>query len=361
MRFQITHPFKKCLVLLFILYSFVAYAHNDDFLLKVSNSPFGALQQSSEPFPISKLPGITHGLESYFSFDSKKLIFYGKNKEDDKNFHTYVINVDGSGLKRLNDTGEDACSFFFPDNQTVIYTSTKDHSDKPRGNWSSSRHYPQGAELYVTTINGGDVRRLTQNDVYDAEVSVSPDGQWILFTRQVNGQLDLWRMRADGSEEQRVADTPELQEGGAFYMPDSETILFRAWKRADESKTNKPMEIYTVKHDGTQLRQLTHDNGVNWAPYPAPDNKHFTFAKMLPPHNFEIFLMNIETGEQQQLTFSKAFDGFPSFSPDGKTISFSSSRHERGKRRLSLFMMDVSELGIKPMYRAELKTSPFGW
>ena len=340
--------------------SFMSLAENNSPFLKVSSFQPGAVK--AEPYPISKVPGVSHGLESYFSFDSKKLIFYGKPQEDDKQAHTYIINVDGTGLKRINDSGEDACSFFFPDGKRVIYTSTKDHSDLPPGNWSSSRHYPQGAELYVANLSGGPVKRLTNNDVYDAEVSVSPDGEWILFTRQIDGQLDLWRMRPDGSEESIVADTPELQEGGAFYMPDSETILFRAWKRSDENKSNKPMEIYTMKHDGSDLRQYTFDNGVNWAPYPAPDNKHFTFAKMLPPHNFEIFLMNMETGEQTQLTQSKAFDGFPSFSPDGKSISFSSSRHAQGKRKLSLFMIDVSEFGIEPINKApESKKSLFGW
>ncbi len=321
-------------------------AHEKSVTQAGDNMP--VVEKQAEPYPVWKVPGIAHGLESYFSFDSKKLIFYGKLQEDDKNFHAYVVNVDGSGLMRINDSGEDTCSFFFPDNERVVYTSTRDNLDKPVGNWSSSRHYPQGAEIYVAHLDGSSTRRITDNDVYDAEVSVSPDGQWILFTRQIKGQLDLWRMRVDGSEQRRVAYTPALQEGGAFYMPDSETILFRAWLRADENKTNKPMEIYTMKHDGTALRRLTHDQGVNWAPYPAPDNKHFTFAKMLPPHNFEIFIMNIETRKQTRLTFNDAFDGFPSFSPDGKTISFSSSRHGRGKRRLSLFMIDVSELAITP-------------
>ena len=348
---------KLAVVLAVMSLSFSAHAHEDGFIKRVSNGVHVEKkpEQQDEPYSISKVPGISHGLESYFSFDSKKLIFYGKLQEDDKDFHAYVVNVDGSDLVRINDSGEDTCSFFFPNNEKVVYTSTKDNPDKPAGNWSSSRHYPQGAEIYIANLDGSDAQRITHNDVYDAEVSVSPDGQWILFTRQINGHLDLWRMRPDGSEQRRVADTPELQEGGAFYMPDSETILFRAWTFADESKTNKPMEIYTMKHDGSELRRLTHDQGVNWAPYPAPDNKHFTFAKMLPPHNFEIFLMNIETGKQTQLTFDKGFDGFPSFSPDGRTISFSSSRHASGKRKLSLFMIDVSELGIMPSEHLVMK------
>ena len=325
-----------------------AYAHDDSGFLKVGRF-LSVAETHKEPFPIEPLKGVSSGLESYFSFDSSKLIFYAKLQEDDTLHHTYVVNLDGTGLQRINDTGEDTCSFFFPDNKRVIYTSTKDNTHMAKGNWSSSRHYPQGAELYVANLDGSNVRRLTDNQYYDAEVSVSPDGQWILFARQIDGRLDLWRMRSDGSEEQQITHTAELQEGGAFYMPDSETILFRAWNYSDEDKQGKPMEIYTVKHDGTGLRRLTFDQGLNWAPYPAPDNKHFVFAKMLPPHNFEIYLMNIETGEQTRLTYNDAFDGFPSWSPDGQTLSFSSSRNPQpGKRRLSVFLMDVSALGVRP-------------
>jgi len=66
---------------------------------------------------------------------------------------------------------------------------------------------------------------------------------------------------------------------------------------------------------------------------------------VLPPHNFELFLMNIKTGEQTQLTHNKAFDGFPSISPDGNSVMFSSSRGAKpGERKLGLYIMDISSL-----------------
>ncbi len=75
-------------------------------------------------------------------------------------------------------------------------------------------------------LDGSDVKRLTNNEVYDAEVAVSPDGKWILWARQIDGQSDLWRMPADGSgEEQQITFTKGEQEGGAFYLPDSETVI----------------------------------------------------------------------------------------------------------------------------------------
>jgi Tol biopolymer transport system component len=107
------------------------------------------------------------------------------------------------------------------------------------------------------------------------------------------------------------------------------------------------MTIFTIKDDGSELTKITNNEGTNWAPFPAPDSKHFAYVKVLPPHNYEIFIMNLETKEEVQLTHSDAFDGFPAISPDGKTLSFSSSRDAKeGERSLTLYLMDISSLNI---------------
>ncbi len=296
--------------------------------------------------PSARVPGLGEAAEAYFSPDGKSMIGNAKLEGDDVH-HVYTWNLDGTEIRRINDTGADACSYYFPDMRRLIWTSTRDRLDMPPGNFSVPRDYPQGAELYTSALDGSGVVRLTDNEVYEAEVSISPDGEWVLFTRQIDGKLDLWRMRPDGSEELQITHTPEWQEGGSFYMPDSETILYRAWLIESEGQRGMPMTIFTIKHDGTGLRRITHEDGMNWAPHPAPDGKHFAFVKMLPPHNFEIFLMNIDSGEQRRLTFNDAFDGFPAFSPGGKILSFASSRDAApGERKLFVHTMDVSSLGL---------------
>ena len=227
------------------------------------------LSEANE-LPIWQLPNVDRAVESYFSPDSKQLIFYAKSKASEA-YHINIASIDGRSVREINDVGNDACSFFFPDNKRVVFTSTMDNMDMPRGNWSKVGDYPQGAELYTANVDGSNVKRLTNNRQYDAEVSVSPDGEWVLFTRETNGMLDLWRVRPDGSDEIQVTHTPDMQEGGAFYMPDSETIIFRAWSKAKEHDRNRGMDIYTVKHDGSELTRITNDGQVNWAPYPAPD------------------------------------------------------------------------------------------
>jgi Tol biopolymer transport system component len=310
-----------------------------------------ALLPAEEPtteMPVRRIPGLGEAAELYFSPDGRSLVGDAK-LEGDEAHHVYTVRLDGTALHRINGRGADACSYYFPDGKRLVWTSTRDHLDLPKGSFSDPDDYPQGAELYTSKVDGTDVKRLTSNRVYDAEVSVSPDGKWILFTRQTDGKLDLWKMDASGRGEQPITHTEEWQEGGAFYLPDSRTILYRAWKRSDQGQRGMPMTLFTIRDDGTETRAVTTDPGVNWSPHPAPDGRHFVFVKMLPPRNFEVFLGDLETKAERRLTFFESFDGFPALSPDGKTLAFASSRDAKpAERKLYTHTMDVSSLGLGP-------------
>lgn len=295
--------------------------------------------------PVWEVPNIENGAEFYFSPDSKSLI--GNAKLNDDSVHqVYTFSIDGKNISRINNKGEDACSFFFPDGKHLAFTSTRDNCDMPVGNYSNPFDYPQGAELYSCKTDGSDVVRLTNNKYYDAEVSLSPDGKWMLFTRQIDGKLDLWKMRPDGTDQQQITFTPDWQEGGSFFI-NNETIICRAWRLKDQVPRGMPMSIFTMKSDGTDRVQITTDAGTNWAPYPAPDGDHFVFVKVLPPRNYEIYIMSLSTGQQSRLTFNDAFDGFPAISPDGKLLTFDSNRDDKsGKMVLRPFIMDISSLNL---------------
>jgi Tol biopolymer transport system component len=303
----------------------------------------------AEEFRVWKVPNVPEGAECYFSPDGRSLVFNGK-MAGDRNHQVYTVRLDGSELRRINDRGVDACSYFRPDGKGLIWTSTRDRLDLPPGDYSDVRDYPQGAEIYVSDLEGGNVVRLTDNLVYDAEVTYAPDGHAILFGRQVEGRMDLWTMDPDGRNQRPVTCTPNWQEGGAVFLPDSKTIITRAWRKSDEGLPVKPMHLFLLAEDGSWRRQLTTDEGTHWAPYPAPDGAHAVYVRVLPPRNFEIFLRHLETGEEKRLTFNDAFDGFPSISPDGTLMAFSSSRDARqGERTLALYLMDISPLGLKPV------------
>jgi TolB protein len=312
---------------------------------------------SSQELPTWRIPNVPSAAEAYYAPDNYHVI---AQTQDPDGAHaparttgalTWIFSDDGKTKWRVNDRGQDLCSYFFPDGKHVIFTSTRDHMDLPLGNVSDERNYPQGAELYVADIDGGNRKRLTYNANYDAEVSISPDGKRIVFSRQVDGALDLYMMNVDGTGERKLTDTPDWQEGAPFFLPDSKTITTRAWSRATYGTIRPtPMTIFTIDVETGERIQRTHDNWMNWAPYPAPDGRHYVFVRPLVdnPANWEIFLGDLEGGQPVRLTFNDSFDGFPSLSPDGTKMLFARSEGPGFMAGLYTYVMDVSSLNIGP-------------
>jgi TolB protein len=308
-----------------------------------------------EELPTWKIPNIPKAAEAYYAPDSLHVIAQTADADALKaerrptGYLTYTFTDQGEDIKRINDRGQDACSYFFPDEQRLVWTSTRDNMDMPIGNWSDENDYPQGAELYTSDLDGGNVKRLTDNENYEAEVSVSPDGKWVVFGRQIDGKMDLWRMRPDGSDERQITFTEDWQEGAPFYLPDSQTIMMRAWKRSEYGKIRPtPMTVFTIKHDGSERTARTFDRDMNWAPYPAPDGRHYVFVRIIEENNWEIFLGDLAGGEPVRLTFNQSFDGFPALSPDGTKMLFARDEGERFMSGLYTYVMDVSSLNLGP-------------
>ncbi len=307
----------------------------------------------SKELPVRRIPNIPAAAEAYYAPDDYHLIAQTQDPDAQKpegsrigGALTYIFTDDGKTIRRINDRGQDACSYFFPDQKRIVWTSTKDHMDMPLGDWGSQDDYPQGAELYTSDLNGNNIVRLTNNEYYEAEVSISPNGEWIVFGRQIDGNMNLWRMRADGSDEQQITFTEDWQPGAPFYLPDNETIMFRAWRSSEYGKVfPTPMTVFTIKHDGTELRQRTFDRDMNWAPYPASDGRHYVFVRIVD-RNWEVFLGDLAGGEPVRLTYNIGFDGLPSLSKNGKKMLF--ARSETGRSNLSTYVMDMSSFDLGP-------------
>jgi len=305
-----------------------------DAVSEASEDAEGSMGEGKE-LPSRPIPNVPSNAEAYYAPDSLHVIAQTQDPDAlkaegrDSGALTYTFTDTGEDIRRINDHGQDACSYFFPDNKRLAYTSTRDNMDMPVGNWSDSSDYPQGAELYIADLDGSNVIRLTNNKWYEAEVSISPDGKWIVFGRQIEGEMDLWRMRP---------------------LPDSETILTRAWKRTDTEAGVRPtpMTVSTVNAETKEIIQRTFDTDMNWAPYPAPDGRHYVFVRIVENNNWEVFLGDLAGGEPVRLTFNEGFDGFPSLSPDGTKMLFARSTGDGFMSGLTTFVMDVSSLNIGP-------------
>jgi Tol biopolymer transport system component len=329
--------------------------------LAASLMAIAAAAQTSDPtappaaaegheLPVHRIPNIGAGAEFYFSPDGTHIIGDAKG-EGDTRYQVYTLAIDGTDIRRINDKGDDACSFYFPDGKRIIWTSSKDHPELANSNYSNPSDYPRGAEIYSSKLDGTDVKRLTNNNVYDAEVSVAPNGKWILFGSERSGKMELWKADIDGSNPVQITHLDGWEPGGSFLFRDGKTIIFRAW-RSEDAKANKkglPMDLFTIQADGTGLKQLTHDGGTNWSPFPAPDGHHYVFVKVLPPHNYEIFLGDLNSDQQVRLTYNDAFEGYPSLSPNGHWLLFTSTRDSTpAAHTTGIYLMDISSLHIGP-------------
>jgi Periplasmic component of the Tol biopolymer transport system len=86
------------------------------------------------------------------------------------------------------------------------------------------------------------------------------------------------------------------------------------------------MEIMIMKTDGTQKKQLTSNGAANFAPYFLPNGKQIVFSsdmnnKSQGIPNFDLYLINRDGSDLQQITFDEGFDAFPMFNNDGRNWS----------------------------------------
>lgn len=277
--------------------------------------------------------GFERAGEGYFSPDGKTIIFQAVPKGQE---HYQIFTMDlETKIPHMVSTGRGACTcaFFRPDGQKIIFASSHEdpeleqntaicpHQKKTQtGNykWDLTPYM----NIYEANPDGSHLVRLTHGPAYHAECAYSSDGSKIVYASNEDGSMNIYTMHADGSNPQQITYTVNCYNGGPFFSPDNRHIIFRTDRERPDY-----LQIYVIQADGTEERQLTFNQAVNWAPYWHPNGKVIAFTTSLHGHrHYEIYLLNVETGKQQRLTHSRSFDGLPVFSPDGKKILWTSKR-----------------------------------
>jgi TolB protein len=305
--------------------------------------------------------------EAYWSFDNSKLVFQSNNKDwgldCDQIFMMDASKpLDSAEIPQLisTGTGRTTCSYFLTDNKTIVYSSThlasEDCPPVPKkedyGNkyiWPVYDNY----DIFLADTNGNQLKQLTFEEGYDAEPTVSPKGDKIVFTSKRTGDLELFTMNIDGSDVIQV--TNELgYDGGAFFSPDGNKLIFRSSRPKTETEIKEykdllaiglvqptNMELYVCNVDGSELTKITDLGSANWAPFFHPSGKRVIFSSNhVSKRSFNLFMINLDGTGLEQITYDKVFDAFPMFSPDGKKIVFSSNRNNYGTHDTNLFVAD---------------------
>ena len=318
---------------------------------------------------LKNLKQLTNGgdnAEAYWSFDSEMLSFQAKNEAwgaaCDQIYYMKDSGFEGERPPLVSTgKGRTTCAYFMPGDSTILYASTHlgDENCPPEPGRENGYVWPiyPDFDIFVADLQGKVVAQLTDAPGYDAEATVSPDGQKIVFTSTRSGDLELYTMNIDGSDVKQVT-TGLGYDGGAFFSPDSKQLVFRASRPTGEkAETYKDlltkdlvrpsdMEIFVCEVDGSNLRQVTQLGGANWAPYFHPDGERILFSSnhhVEGGRQFNIFSINTDGTDLQQITYDEQFDAFPMFSPDGTKLAFSSNRNNGGGRSTNVFVADWNE------------------
>jgi len=300
--------------------------------------------------------------EAYFSRSGKQLVFQRQERVDSACDQEYIVNIDGSNLRRVsNGQGRTTCGYFYDHDRRVLYSSTFRSAPgcPPPPDRSHGYVWPlDRMEIYTSRLDGSDLRQLTDNGAYNAEATVSPDGRRIIFTSTRDSDLELYTMNVDGGDLRRITHRVGY-DGGAFFSPDGTKIVWRAGypiTAADSAdylsllaqRLVRPakVELWIANSDGSDAHQITHLGGANFAPYFFPDGKRIIFtSNFANPRSgkFDLYLVNLDGSGLEQITTDPAFDGFPMFSPDGKRLVWASNRNGKVEGETNLFIAEWVE------------------
>ena len=304
--------------------------------------------------------------EAYWSFDDSKLVFQSNYKEWGMQCdQMFLMDADESFKNSQppmisTGKGRTTCAYFLPDNKHYVYGSThlaaEECPEVPlRKNGKYVWPVYDNFDIFVSDLEGNITGQLTDEPGYDAEATVSPKGDKIVFTSMRSGDLELYTMNIDGSDVRQITD--ELgYDGGAFFSPDGTKLIFRSSrpKTAAEIKEYKEllaqglvqpteMELYICDADGSNLKQLTNLGNANWSPFFTPDGKKILFSSNFEAERgfpFNLYLIDIDGKNLERITHGETFDAFPVFSNNGKYLAFSSNRNNGGGRDTNLFIAE---------------------
>jgi Tol biopolymer transport system component len=292
--------------------------------------------------------GAGENAEAYWSPDGSSLIFQSTRTPYACD-QIFTLPVSDPAAVSLVSTGEGrtTCGYFSASGDRIVYSSTHASGlecpvppDRSRGYvWPIYDSY----QIYSAAPDGADLVALTDTDAYDAEATVcSRDGS-IVFTSTRDGDLDLYRMDADGGNVKRLTDAPGY-DGGAFFSPDCSQIVWRASRPTGEALTDyqallaeglvrpSELEIWVANADGSEQRQVTYLGAANFAPYFFPNGRRIIFSTNHHDpsgRGFDLFAVNVDGTQLERVTYTEGFDGFPMFSPDGSQLAFGSNRNQQ--------------------------------
>jgi Tol biopolymer transport system component len=273
--------------------------------------------------------------------------FHGANGrilyDSDYGYNLELINADGSGDTFVPHTYDANSPAWSPDGQRIAF----------EGGRGSDR------DIYVVNGDGSRRTELTFSSAFDGDPAWSPDAQSIAFESTRAGNSDVFAIDVDGTKETQLTTATGF-DGDPAWSPDGSKIAFTSTRDGNK-------EIYVMNADGSGQTRLTNNGGVvknvdtdqvDQDPTWSPDGRSIAFESTRDG-NFEVYRMDADGSAQRRLTFHLGLDALPEWSPDGKRIAFESNRAGKGTR--DVWTMDVNGGTLKRVTSRATAFSPPSW
>lgn len=295
--------------------------------------------------------------EGYFSNSGNKICFQSEAFPGNPFYQIYQLDLlDGSSEMISSGVGKTTCAWFHPSKDLILYASTHHDPDslnkqkkelknrkegkKKKYSWDYDKNY----ELYTKNLTTGSEKRLTHSLGYDAECAFSPDGKKIVFTSNrhaysnsekiqnanISIHNEIYMMDFESGEVDRL--TNQLgYDGGPFFNSSGNQICWRRF-----SADGHYAEIFVMSLNQKVEKQITRLGAMSWAPFFHPSNEYIIFSTNLHGfQNFELYIVDSNGIKKPvRVTEREGFDSLPTFSPDGKTISWTSNANPTKKSQI---------------------------
>lgn len=173
-------------------------------------------------------------------------------------------------------------------------------------------------DIYVAGADGGNLRRLTNHEAIDEYPAWSPGGERIAFGSLRRGDFEIFVMRSDGSDLQQITSHPAV-DFRPSWSPDGRWIAFSSSRADEEAMETFNYDIYLMRPDGTDVRQVTHHDVLALRPTWSPAGDRLAYqvgGAEVDDSDWAIYDVEIESGRTERLTRN----GIAAAHPDWNTF-----------------------------------------
>jgi Tol biopolymer transport system component len=198
-----------------------------------------------------------------------KFIALSSSPAEDRRSRVYVVPIEGGVPRLVTPIGPSYLHGISPDNNFLAYCADRN------GNY----------DIYVTPTLGGRERRLTTTEDLDDGPEYSPDGKHIWFNSVRTGLMQVWRMKADGSEQTQMTFDQDRNSWFPHVSPDGKQIVYITYRKGDlepnQHLPNKNVELRMMPAAGgtpkTVVELFGGQGTINVNSW-APDSRRFAFV-----------------------------------------------------------------------------------